>query len=614
MKEKIFVAENLNFLSFLLALFLKIFGYGSYYLKLDFVTKNIFGPNLLRKVNIKRIEIKKKDKFIINHETDFYKVCQQYVERKVLNKKLYKDFSKLFGLEENFEKKIGIIIHEQFQNTHSNHSSFSVLLIFLNQNKKQCSYIVKISNSSIKKKLLKLYFPKTIIIRSYLENLLKYLFKVPFSLSKMFSGLIKTYARKSPLINKICDQKVIFFPHQSIFYGDIFIKNYFYNKSSNSPLNIKNIIHAEYDNSIVNDKKILNHYDKLNIKNFFLKKPNAAFVIKKLFIYLCFLFENRKKIINKSDFFNLVVLFYVYTKFTNYKKELEKFPKVTLAIVGNDILFDKVLCLALTSKKIMILATMDRSITADTNACNLIADHYFVPSKYFEKSIRKKKFSLVNNYYHTGIIRKNFFLNSSFANENKKFRKKFKKMILVLDYKTTPSGNLKILTDIDNNLIFYKDIIEVSKKFPSYLFIIRSKDLSLNIEQLKEIKNKLTKQENIILDKKRNFNRSFHLGRDCDLSIIRACSFVDDMLAIKKNVIIYDKFISATNYNVLRYRYLKLPIFSDNMSNLEQKIKFYIRNKNYLFTGKYGARVSKLFNHKINLDQKINKIMNKIIH
>ena len=39
MKKKLFVVENLNFLSFLLALFLKIFGYGSYYMKLGFILK-----------------------------------------------------------------------------------------------------------------------------------------------------------------------------------------------------------------------------------------------------------------------------------------------------------------------------------------------------------------------------------------------------------------------------------------------------------------------------------------------------------------------------------------------------------------------------------------------
>ena len=104
------------------------------------------------------------------------------------------------------------------------------------------------------------------------------------------------------------------------------------------------------------------------------------------------------------------------------------------------------------------------------------------------------------------------------------------------------------------------------------------------------------------------------MGKCCDLSIIRACSFVDDMLSIKKNVIIYDKFLSATNYNLLRYRYIKLPIFSNNINNLEQKIKFYLQNKSYLFTGKHGARVSKLFNYKVNLDQKLNKIMKQIIH
>ena len=82
MKKKLFVVENLNFLSFLLALFLKIFGYGSYYMKLGFILKNFFGSSFLKKININKILVNKKDKFIINHETDYYNICQNYVEKK----------------------------------------------------------------------------------------------------------------------------------------------------------------------------------------------------------------------------------------------------------------------------------------------------------------------------------------------------------------------------------------------------------------------------------------------------------------------------------------------------------------------------------------------------
>ena len=62
---------------------------------------------------------------------------------------MYKNFIALFGVKENFEKKIGIIIHEYFQKVHSNHSSFAILLIFLNQNKHKYNYVIKISNSGI---------------------------------------------------------------------------------------------------------------------------------------------------------------------------------------------------------------------------------------------------------------------------------------------------------------------------------------------------------------------------------------------------------------------------------------------------------------------------------
>ena len=111
------------------------------------------------------------------------------------------------------EKKIGIIIHDYFQKLHSNHSPLAILLIFLNQNKNKYNYIIKISNSEIKKKLVRLYFPKDIIVKSYLENLFKYLAIIPVISVKFFFSLIKkVYVSKKLALNKIYNQKVIFFP------------------------------------------------------------------------------------------------------------------------------------------------------------------------------------------------------------------------------------------------------------------------------------------------------------------------------------------------------------------------------------------------------------------
>ena len=146
MKKKLFVVENLNLFSLLTAFVLKIFGYSSWYMNLSLSLNNFLNVNYLKKINISKIEVNRKDKFIINHETDYYKKCQHYVEKKILNNNLYKNFSELFGIKENFEKKIGIIIHDYFQKLHSNHSPLAILLIFLNQNIKVLLKIVVVQS------------------------------------------------------------------------------------------------------------------------------------------------------------------------------------------------------------------------------------------------------------------------------------------------------------------------------------------------------------------------------------------------------------------------------------------------------------------------------------
>ena len=614
MKQKIFAVENLNSFSLLMAVFLNFFSFKTWYIKTSYVLSKTISQSSLKKININKIIVNTKDEFIINHETDFFKKCQHYFEKKFLNKKLIGTFKDLFKIDKNFEKKISIVMHDYFQNYHSHHSAFAVFLIFLNQNKKKNNYIIKISNSEIKKKLVRLYFPKEIILKSYLENLYNNLNKIFFLVIKLPYKLAQKLNKKRNLYKENYNQKVIFFPHKSIFYGDVFVKNYFYNHSLTSPFHIRNVAHVEYDHSIANNQKILNLYKKLKIKNVFFKEKNIIFFTRQMYIFFNYILKKGDKILKTFDLHNVLLIFRIFYKFKSFEKELHRFPKAKLAIIGYDILFPKVLSLALESKKIKTLAVMDRSINADSNAANIITDNYLVPSRFFENLTRKKKYSLINKYYHTGIIRKNFFSNSSFIDENKKFRKKYKKIVLVLDYKTTLNKNLCIITDLKNNLLFYNDIIEISKKFPKYLFVIRSKDLSFKLKPLEKIRKKLLDRDNIILDKKRNFNRSFHLGKHSDLSIMRACSFVDDMLSIKKNVVIYDKFLSATNYNLLRYRYLKLPIFSSKSSDLEKKIKFFIKNRNYLFNGQNKARVNRLFNYKVDPNKKLNEIMESTLN
>ena len=49
--------------------------------------------------------------------------------------------------------------------------------------------------------------------------------------------------------------KVMFFPHKSIFYGDLFLKDHFYSENSSSLFHPKNLIHLEYGDLDIEKEK-----------------------------------------------------------------------------------------------------------------------------------------------------------------------------------------------------------------------------------------------------------------------------------------------------------------------------------------------------------------------
>ena len=89
-----------------------------------------------------------------------------------------------------------------------------------------------------------------------------------FTLKKSIRGVIKFALNYHRLKTKVerkekKDQglnlemfKVMFFPHKSVFYGDLFIKDHFYSKDKSSSFHPGNIIHLEYDNIDIEKAKI----------------------------------------------------------------------------------------------------------------------------------------------------------------------------------------------------------------------------------------------------------------------------------------------------------------------------------------------------------------------
>ena len=602
-KQKFFVIEKLSLFLLFFSFFLRIFGYKTYYLDSDSILKKKVINKFLEKINTLEIVINKRDKYVINHDTDFYRNCLRLYKRSFYNKKLFIKFNELFGIKSDFEKKLGIVIQSQLQNLHSNFTPFAILLMFVNQNKKNCKFIFSISSSNFKKELIKYYVPQSLIIKSYIRESFHMFKKIFISLIKYIGEKLNFSVKKDIYRNVknsfLSKAKILYFPHKSIFYGKLFIKNYYYNNEKSSPFHRSNIVHIEYDNYRIQDKKILNYYSKSKIKNITLARLNINTLTKPFFKFVFFLFK-KDFFLFISNYTKVYEIFKIYLKFCHFKSELRIFEKAKIALIGYDILFPKELSLALDCRNIKTISNSDRLSSTIDNASSVLADIHFVPSDFFTKIIKNKEYSLVTKCYSVGSIRNSFFYEKNIINEIRSLKKKYRKIILVLGYDTKPkSSKIKLFTDIENNNLFYENITKLASLFKDCLFILRSK----NPEWIKNplhgtIIKKIKKQKNIIIDAKEELYRTYSLGKHSDLLIARATSFVDDMLSIKKNVIIYDEFTNHSNYNKIAYNYLKLPIFCDSFKSLKKKFSYLIKKNMYFNSNQYRNRVSLLYDLK----------------
>ena len=109
--------------------------------------------------------------------------------------------------------------------------------------------------------------------------------------------------------------KVLYFPHQGIFYGDLYVKDSFYSKEIDSVFYPSNILHIELDNIVLNENQSKYYRDndfttvilpKSEIKtlyNFFIYilgefglKKSLLFVRKEPVLFFVFLQVEKKTI------------------------------------------------------------------------------------------------------------------------------------------------------------------------------------------------------------------------------------------------------------------------------------------------------------------------------
>ena len=145
----------------------------------------------------------------------------------------------------------------------------------------------------------------------------------------LFKKKNNTNDNTKSVINNVIDIspfEVLFFSHQSIFYGDLFIKDYFYSKDKGSIFHPSNILHVEFENIDLDDEKAKYYHDN-EITTVLFPKSNISQYYKN-FIYVInsLSFANSLSLLKKNALLFMVLLLNSVIFLTKRKAVNSSFP------------------------------------------------------------------------------------------------------------------------------------------------------------------------------------------------------------------------------------------------------------------------------------------------
>jgi hypothetical protein len=368
--------------------------------------------------------------------------------------------------------------------------------------------------------------------------------------------------------------KVLYFPHQSIFYGDLYVKDNFYSKDINSVFYPSNILHIELEDITISHYQS-KYYRDQNITTVILPKVKVIKMYKYLTYILGQIGLKKTLLFLRKDF----VLFFIFllrgAKFLSTKELIKKNYNAKLVLVGYDILFPITLSLAFESLNIRTVAIQERFLPTFMSHQTFLMDTYLCNSELVCKTIKRSNNMFVNNCIPCGQIRSDILKNyqKNITTKNKRFT------IVAFDFHSDPdfnSNRLNVIINWKANASFYNDLCNLAEGFPQVDIIIRGKGSNwTKIPYFKEVLNKVNKIPNIWIDDGYSeLNRQYKLASSSDLVIARHTSIGDEIIAVGKRVIYYDYFTNSSHYFASEYfNYNNCNIFAYSYIQLEQMVQ-----------------------------------------
>ena len=371
--------------------------------------------------------------------------------------------------------------------------------------------------------------------------------------------------------------KVLYFPHKSIFYGGLYVKDNFYSKDMNSVFHPSNILHIELENITITEDQYKYYRDK-DITTVMLPKLE----VRKSYNYLIYILSEiglkKTLLFLRKDFILFCVFLLNAMKFLSIKDLIKKNFNAKLVLVGYDILFPKILSLAFESLKIRTIATQERFMPTFFSHFSFSLDTYLCNSQLICETIKTSNDKFVNNCIPCGQTRTDILINYQKNNtsENKRFT------IIAFDFHSNYDLNINRLNPLVNwraNASFYKDLCKLAERFTEVDIIIRGKNMAwTNIPYFKEVLAQVNRISNIWIDDDYSeIRKQYKLAAISDLAIIKYTSIGDELLAVGKKVIYYDFIPNSSSNSVSGYfNYNGYNIFAHSYDNLEHMVKIVV--------------------------------------
>ncbi|MDK2954761.1 MAG: hypothetical protein PWQ57_257 [Desulfovibrionales bacterium] len=416
---------------------------------------------------------------------------------------------------------------------------------------------------------------------------------------------------RQPSINKLEDvarrvpdtYKTLYFPHQSIFYGQLFAKDHFYSERQDSLLHSSNILHVEFRPSSCPNEH-LEKQKEMNLETYTLNGLGVKVIFFSMTEFFHFLWQHRKQLLNASAKRSLCMqLLILYIEFRHYVKEVLPIEKnAQLAIVGYDMLLPAGLALALKSLGIQTVATQERLYPVfQAPYCSVILDHYLVASNFVKDRLAAAPNFCVNNVISVGMVRTDLLHRySSLHRDMTCFKKSSSVIVTVLDFHSEKNADAQRLCPVNNwtaNKNFYFDVIQLAKFFNELHITIRGKDDAwLHLEYFQDVKQVIQSLPNVEVSREYGMlNESYRLCANSDLVIAKHTSLADECLAVGKQVLIHDYTHNSRSLLSASFDYFGAPFFCHSFEELRCGVQRYLDTGCVMDPKQYEAIRSRVF-------------------